>query len=563
MPYEYKEYLLNCSDEKFVLLHEILSLHGIKTNGVCSGRGSCGKCIVEVVGGVVSPLDPIERTSLSAEQLEKGCRLACYCKVKGQVKIKIPQAENNIKATGNNYLLENYKDSCLSLKSESNQAEVYYCDKLIAVKDNYENRSLYFAAVDIGTTAITVAVVDVLKNKQVSAKTAVNPQVEFGSDVMSRIQNAAQDNNALHRMSNLCIKTINDLIKQNCCATGIDSNDIYACSIAANSVMTHILFNVNPESLGKYPYLPVFKTQPEISAKKLNIDINHDGIVLCMPLISSYIGGDILAGIIATELYNQKSPGLLIDFGTNGEMVLANNKHLYACSAAMGPALEGMGIQCGMLAAAGAINTVKADKDGQILYTTIGDTMPRGLCGSGLLDLISLLVQKGIVNYRGRLSNENQVLKSESGSKELMTDIAGKRRFTIATNNDNQDIYVTQNDIRQVQMIKASVVSGIHILLDKVGLRPRDINKVYIAGGFGNSLNPESLIRLGFFPQDWLSKIEFAGNTSLIGASKCLLSRKIKNQTDYIYDKITCYQLSDNEDFNNIFIRQMYFKPQK
>jgi len=352
-----------------------------------------------------------------------------------------------------------------------------------------------------------------------------------------------QEENGLGKLQEVIIEKINELIEE-LIGKKFNRDDIYNLNIAANTTMLHILAGVNPESIAKAPYKATFLDKIDLRPKELNIDINPKGIITLLPSISSYVGADIVAGIVAIDISKYQSV-IFIDIGTNGEMVLLKDGKLYSTSTAAGPALEGMNISCGMRAESGAIEKFKLDENFNISYSTIGETKARGICGSGLLDITSNLIKTGILEPSGRFSK-----KLPENIKEKFRD----KKFYIT-----EDIYISQKDIRQIQLAKGAIASGITMLLKEVDDSIENIEHAIIAGSFGYHLKEESIRTVGIIPNGFKGDIKFVGNSSVEGAKLSLLNKdKLLEMMD-VKDRVEVVDLSSKDYFQKYFIEALNF----
>ena len=327
-------------------------------------------------------------------------------------------------------------------------------------------------------------------------------------------------------------------------------NAISEYVIAANCTMTHMALGVDARSIGVSPYKPAFTEGQDVSAASLGLPGKQGANVHFLPQVSGYIGGDIVAGAYVCELFDKKDISLFIDIGTNGELVLSNKGKMISCSCAAGPALEGMNIECGMPALSGAIEEITV-KGGNVSYKTIDDAVPCGICGSGILDALSVLIEQGIIKKTGAFNKAEDcgeygrfVTKDETGY-----------RFGIADN-----VYMSQKDVRQVQLAKGAILSGITALLNKAGIKAEDVDEVLIAGQFGAHLKEDSLITSGIIPKECRGKIRYVGNTSKTGAYMALMSVKARNGMELLAKNIDYFELAEVKDYEGLFVGSMSFR---
>ncbi len=388
--------------------------------------------------------------------------------------------------------------------------------------------------IDIGTTSMVFYWVDLKTGGIVNTTSVTNPQGRFGADVISRIGHCANEG-GLEELQKVLIDAINkELIKleEN---EGIINSDIVKVTISANTTILHLLLGIDPTPLALYPFTPAFTDYKIVAAKKLGIDINEQGGIHLLPSISAYVGADIVSGISSIAPRNEIKNYLFIDIGTNGEMAVVTPNEIFCCATAAGPAFEGANIKCGMGAFDGAISEYSDNG-----YKTVGNDKPIGICGSGLIDIIATLVNNGTISMDGVLT-EDFVLadKNHSGNGE--------------------NIILTPRDVREVQLAKSAIMSGIKILIDKAGLTYNDIDALYLAGGFGNYLNPDNAMRIGLLPMELADRIIPVGNTSGAGAVLHLLSEDFNDVLKSTVEKSQNIELSEHPDFEMEYAMNMYF----
>lgn len=462
----------------------------------CGGKGTCGKCKVIVNG-----------------EEESACRIYVHT------------------------------DIVVQLPKEKEQKILSYGISMEEQTDKEIEGTLI--AIDLGTTTVVCYLLD--KNgKELAVASMANPQSAYGADVISRMQ-AALDG----KQSELCCRIregLTELIQKVCRKSQTDASLIQRIVVVGNPCMQQLLLDISPENLTKVPFAPVL-TQMQILPAKQILPICPNGIFLVVPDISGYVGADTIGCILATKLYEQKGYHLLIDIGTNGEMVLGNSTSMVACATAAGPALEGASIHFGMRGSAGAIDQVEW-KNNKVKVHTIGEGTARGICGSGLIDAVALLLQLGILNKRGRLGTGAQFPQFAKYLKE----IEGERCFFLT-----DKIYLTQGDIRQVQLAKGAIAAGIELMIKQCAITLEEIEEVLLAGAFGSYIRPESACRIGLFPPILLSKIRAIGNGAGSGAKLLAGSKSSWKLTELLTEKITFLELASLPDFQRSFGRNTKF----
>jgi uncharacterized 2Fe-2S/4Fe-4S cluster protein (DUF4445 family) len=600
---------------------EALERAGINIDTPCGGKGICGKCNILINKGITTATS-IEEELLSEEEIKKGFRLACQAKLFKDSIIKVPSeirldfkrvfssnSKGDIHRTKNNFSLESnlkkvfldlekpslddqrpdwerIKDG-LSLKKIENisnlkisiqilkkipilirksdfKITVTICnDEIIDLESGNTAKKSYGIAFDIGTTTVVGYLIDLGSGEELSAVAKTNPQVIHGDDVISRIGFAQQSKGGLEKLQKEVVNTLNEIIRETTQKAKIDKCNIYEAVIVGNTCMHHLFLGLNPSYIAPSPYIPVIKESLSLKAKDIpGLSLNPAANIYMLPNISAFVGADILAGILSTSMWREDKTVLFVDLGTNGEVVLGLKKKLWACSVAAGPAFEGSRISSGMRAAEGAIDKVKIDNK-FITYKVIEDGKVRGICGSGLIDLIAELLKLGLINKSGKfidreegnseLSEEirKRIIKGQKGNKFLL--VKGKET------ENGKPIYLTQRDIREVQLAKAAIFAGIKILLKEVNIPLEDIQEIFLAGAFGNFIDKKSAVRIGLLPNLSLKKIESVGNAAGRGAEITLCSNKMRELSQEISKKIKYVELSSHPDFQEEFIKAIIF----
>jgi len=555
------------------LLIDVIRKNGFKLETPCNSNGICGKCKVKIYGIKSEPKDEEKKFLTNANE-----RLACITKIEEDITVEfLTNEKEDLKTINQGYSIDvdinsrlrkkkfqnvkkaeykcsvectsfNIKDMDIIKKigdlrkyQEENLYVVTFEDTIIDLFN--ENKNILGIALDIGTTGISAYLLDLENGDILNKASTLNPQTTFGGDVISRISFTMQEENGLDKLQEVIIEKINELIEE-LIGKKFNRDDIYNLNIAANTTMLHILAGVNPESIAKSPYKATFLDKIDLRPKELNIDINPKGIITLLPSISSYVGADIVAGIVAIDISKYQSV-IFIDIGTNGEMVLLKDGKLYSTSTAAGPALEGMNISCGMRAESGAIEKFELDENFNVSYSTIGGAKAKGICGSGLLDITSNLIKTGILEPSGRFSKN-----LPENIKEKFRD----KKFYIT-----EDVYISQKDIRQIQLAKGAIASGITMLLKEVDDSIENIEHAIIAGSFGYHLKEESIRTVGILPNGFKGDIKFVGNSSVEGAKLSLLNKdKLLEMMD-IKDRVEVVDLSSKDYFQKYFIEALNF----
>ncbi len=580
--------------------------NGINIPSICNGEKLCGKCIIKILEGNVPPTH-IETKFFSDIEIKDGLRLACKTKVRDNISVLVLNEEEvesiKILTTGletpvtpkneitkiqikfNKPSLDNLKpySECLlqSLPEEYNNLSISFdllkdmssiLDKdnenyFLVIKDgeilNIETQEQknYGLAFDIGTTTIVGLLVDLDTGKTVKVASRTNPQVVAGADVITRINYSINENDGLTKLQKLVISAINEIINELCINMNYDSNDIYSIALAGNAVMNHLLLGINPKSMAFAPYVPVYHFISDIKAKNLSLNINPSASVYILPNISGFVGGDIVALILAHKLLETEKITLGIDIGTNGEIVVGSKKRLLCCATAAGPAFEGGHITFGMRAANGAIDSVSIEGD-KILYHVIGNVNPKGICGTGLIDLIAALLEIGIIDETGRIVSPDEIDSVALPFKNRIRENGSQYEFVLVFKEEiknGNDIVLKQQDVRELQLAKGAISAGYSVLLSELGLEEKDIDEVLIAGAFGSYIKKESAMRIGLLPKISLDKVKSIGNSSSIGAKQYLVSDTKRKESIEIVKNTEYIELCLRPDFQEKFMDSMIF----
>ncbi|MBI5124042.1 MAG: DUF4445 domain-containing protein [Candidatus Omnitrophica bacterium] len=416
---------------------------------------------------------------------------------------------------------------------------------IISIEPGDTSGANFAFAFDIGTTTVVGQLIDLNKKDILGTRIAFNKQASWGSDVITRIIYASNPE-GLQKLNAAVCDNINEIIEDLAAAHSVSLSDIYGVVCAGNMTMMHLLLKIDPTNIRKAPYIPTTSVFETMAAPETGIEINPRGIVSFLPGVTTYIGGDIVSGVLACGLAEDEDISLLIDIGTNGEIVLGNREWMMGAAASAGPAFEGSGLECGMKAVKGAIQKVEIDKDLNVKVSTIGDVTAKGICGSGYVDLLCQMLKRGVVGRDGKINRDmksKRIKKTEIGCK-----------FTVA-----EGVVITDDDIENLKRSKGAIYSAIISLLNKVEKKLEDIKKIYIAGGFGNYLNIENAIFIGLLPDTARSKYEFIGNSSLAGARMSLLSHDALMKTYEIYKNITYLDLSSEPNYMNEYVASLFF----
>jgi uncharacterized 2Fe-2S/4Fe-4S cluster protein (DUF4445 family) len=408
-------------------------------------------------------------------------------------------------------------------------------------------------ACDLGTTTICCSLIDGETGEILASASGFNRQIKCGEDIISRIH-YAQKPGRLEELRRLAAATINALVDQAARAAGISADDIYLASVAGNTTMTHLLLGLEPRYIREEPYTPTVGRVPLLRGRDVGLRMNPEGAVTCAPAVGSYVGGDITAGLLATPiLRGADQVSLFIDAGTNGEIVVGNRDWLVTCACSAGPAFEGGGTKCGLPATVGAIEEIRLSADAAPDYSVIGGGLPKGLCGSGLVDLLAELFVHGFIDRQGKLDAERvgRRLWRSDGQTGFVVEEA-ERSFR------GKPIVITERDIVNLIRSKGAIFSACSLLLKKVGLDFGALDAVYIAGGFGRHLDAENAVRIGLLPDIGRDRFHYLGNTSLLGASLILLSAKNLALVEEVAQRMTYLELNAEPGYMNEYTGALF-----
>ena len=425
--------------------------------------------------------------------------------------------------------------------------------EIVSVEPGETSDRNYGIALDVGTTTLSAQLINLNTKKVLGTKASYNKQAAFGSDVITRIVYASEKG-GLEKLHHAVIDNINLIIQELAQEHNVHLNNINALICAGNTTMSHLVLQVDPTFIRREPYVSTANYVPVIRAAEAGIKINPRGLLACVSGVSTYVGGDITAGVLACGLNRAEKLTLLIDIGTNGEIVLGNKDWMVSCAASAGPAFEGSGLRCGMRATEGAIQRVEISKGGKVKLVTIGKAGPLGICGSGYIDCLAELFTRGIINRSGMFTEgvSSPRLKSTKEGGEFILvfkEDAGLKR----------DIVITETDIENLKRSKAAIYAASQTLLKKLNLSFRDIQQFYIAGGFGTYLDIDKAITIGLLPDLKRDKFSFIGNSSLVGSREILLSDGAKQEAEKIAGKMTYVELSVESAYMDEYISALFF----
>ena len=426
-----------------------------------------------------------------------------------------------------------------------------HCIEILSLEPGDSCAENYGIACDIGTTTIATQLVDLRSGSILGVEASHNQQARYGEDVISRMIFAC-GRGGLSPIHHAVIDSVNTLIDTLLEKHGVEASNVTALTAAGNTTMTHLFLGLEPCTIRLEPYIPTANFLPTAFADELNLRVHPRAVVSCVPGVSSYVGGDITAGVLASGISNSPKISALIDIGTNGEIVIGNNEWLVCCSASAGPAFEGSGTKCGMRATRGAIQKVKIERE-KVAYETIGEAKVRGICGSGLIDSIAEL-------YRNRIIDPNGKFPTDSSSSRVREN-DGDMEFVLATGEETEtgkDVVISEDDISNLIKSKGAILAAIRVLLNSVGMSFGDLERIFVAGGFGNYLDVEKAIFIGLLPDLPPERVQFIGNSSLTGARMALLSRHAFARADTLARQMTYFELSVDPKFYDEFVAALF-----
>lgn len=574
----------------------------------CGGKGRCGKCKVLFQTGAPAPT-PAEVDRLTETELAEGYRLGCLAVPNHSAIIHIPNGAKSAKILAHgtsrqvdikpNILKKHAivdSPSVEDLRSDLSRVldalqagetpalpanlslpmlkllgssirdarfdvtGVFSGGDLIAIESGDTTAECYGIAIDIGTTTLAAYLMDLCSGKQVAAASAINPQTMVGDDVVSRIAYSGEAD-GLTKLQTSVVSELNSLIAGLVEDTGISLDRIYEATIVGNTCMTHLFLGIDPVNLAQAPYVPVVSRNICVHAGEVGLNIHPCGQVFVLPNIAGYVGADTVGVISATGLYLDDKITLAVDIGTNGEIVLGSRNRLLACSTAAGPAFEGAHIEFGMRAADGAIDGVWLD-EGKLGFSTVGNEKAVGICGSGLLDAVVCMVEAGIVESTGRIVDPEEVPAKFADLKDRLREGERGNEFILVRAEESgigQPIVITQRDVREVQLAKGAISAGIHSLMDRLGVTLDQIDRVLLAGAFGNYVKKESAVAAGMLPDVPLAKVHSVGNAAGEGAKLALISTDVRSQAQSISEEVEYVELTTDPGFQERFAEALMF----
>jgi uncharacterized 2Fe-2S/4Fe-4S cluster protein (DUF4445 family) len=578
-------------------LFDAASWNGIAIDSTCGGHGTCKKCKVRIADGsvAVSSVDP---RAFTPDELRAGWRLACRAPALEDLVVDVPPLQTRPKAAlvgvGRHVILRPaVQKRYLELAEPSMEDQLSDVERVLAAMDDVElrvplavartiGRTLresdfrvtavlcddalidvepgdtserrFAIAFDLGTTTVVANLLDLETGQPAAVRSTLNRQQPFGADVISRISATMIEPEALETLRTRAHETLEELTAEVCEEAGVAREEVYEIAVTGNVTMIQLALGIDPEPLSMAPFIIAARQLPPAAAADFGVRVHPRAPAVLFPALGAYVGGDIVAGLLATGLTLDRRLRLFIDVGTNSEIALGSSARALCTAAPAGPAFEAAQIRCGMRAADGAIEGVKI-RDGEVELSVIGDVEPSGICGSGLVDAVAELVDAGLLDHSGKFVDADGPLAARQ------VKIGEERVFVLEWRGDDPaaSIFLSQRDIRELQFAKASIATGWTILCRELGVAPEDVAQVLLAGSFGSYLSAASAVRIGLVPKLPLTRIVSAGNVAGEGAKIVALSVQERAAAVAILDEVEYVELSGRADFNDLFIDQLAF----
>ena len=582
---------------------------GLPIDSTCGAKGTCGKCKVRILCGH-NGATAADRRVFNEAELADGWRLSCRSEAQSDVVCEVPRLMGNPKAAlmgfdrhvilnanvhkvpltltppsledqrsdfsrirdalaPEGYEVEASLNALRQLpsllrKSQWQVTAVVVGHELVSVEGGDTSGRSFGLAFDIGTTTVVGTLLDLNSGAPVAVSSALNRQAVHGADVISRISHTMLNESGLSQLNEAIVGTMNGLIAQLLQEGQVAPHEVYEVVTAGNATMQHLFLGADPEPIGLEPFIPVVEEMVQTSAQEVGLAILPQAQVHCLPYLGAYVGADLVAGLLATGLAQNEGVRLLVDVGTNGEIILGSVERTVATAAPAGPAFEGAQIQDGMRASDGAIEAVTITRDG-ISLQVIGDVPPIGLCGSGLLDAVAQLRLCGLMLPSGRF------VKADEAFDLVVPDLAkriitarddGRRSFVLAWGEDSgsgKPIVLTQRDVRELQFAKGSIAGGIDVVMRELGIEAEELVEIYLAGSFGSYINPQSARIIGLVPAVPVERIKAVGNAAGEGAKIALLSFRERQVARSLPQIVEYHELSGRGDFNDSFLAVLQF----
>jgi len=581
---------------------------GVDIEATCGGRGRCTSCRVKFAAGIVPPPTIMDELQLGDALVREGYRLSCQCRVtdpitvhasppvddqsfqilgaerpslpvridagvtKTLVHVSLPTEEHHqtsdleallavVGGTPSDCAPDVIRTLPQALREHGGEATVAsFGSRILSVEPGDTHLLAFGLAVDVGTTSVVTSLMELASGEQLASVSSLNPQAVFGGDLMSRIAFAQFDAGNLRKLQTRIIGLLNQHIEQVCRDSGVLAKWIYKVAIVGNTCMHHMLLGIDPSYVGLAPYAPVMRHPLTLAARELYLKVNPEARVCLLPIVAGFVGADAVGVALATRMDESSEIRIAVDIGTNGEVLLGSREHLWGCSAPAGPALEGAQIRHGMRAALGAIDRVSFDGRDLTLHT-IGEAAAQGICGSGLIDAIAVLLDASVIDWTGLIDLDHLDRLPLALAARVIK--RGDERAVILAHpgehGATQELLLTQDDVRQVQLCKGAIASGAAMLQRIAGVPEDKVAELMLAGGFGNYLSIASAIRIGLIPAVPESKVRYVGNAALLGAQLALLSETERQHAEQIARHIEHVSLAAHPDFQDVFVDCMNF----
>jgi uncharacterized 2Fe-2S/4Fe-4S cluster protein (DUF4445 family) len=584
-------------------IFDAASWNGVAIDSTCGGHGTCRKCKVQVLRGD-APVSNVDPRAFSAQELRDGWRLACRAPAREDLVVHVPPLQTRPKAAlvgvGRHVILrpavvkryveldepsmedqrsdvQRLLDAIEDLEphvsldlvrklggvmrsSDFKVTAVIVDEEMIDVEPGDTSARRHAIAFDLGTTTVVGTLLDLESGQPVAVASRLNRQQPFGGDVISRISATMMDDDALGELRSRAQQTMAELAAEVCEEAGVARDEVYEITVCGNVTMMQLALGIDPEPLSMAPFVVASHDLPPARASDFGVGVHPRAPAFVFPSLGAYVGGDIVAGLLATGLTRDRRIRLFIDVGTNSEIALGSNERVLATAAPAGPAFEAAQIRCGMRAAEGAIEGVRIEDDALELQV-IGDAEPQGICGSGLVDCVAELVRAGLLDRSGRFVLDEDAAQLSPRLAQRLTKIGEERVFVLQRRGEDpaESVFLSQRDVRELQFAKASIATGWNILLREFGIEPGDIQQVLLAGSFGAYLSPASAVRIGLVPRLALPRIVSAGNVAGEGAKIVALSHRERAEARSIVREVQYVELSGRQDFNDLFVDQLAF----
>lgn len=591
-----------------VTVWEALQNTDVDLEGDCGGLGRCGKCKIRVISAI-KPASDGEKALLEDGELTTGVRLACRTRLATDLQVDVEESAysvdyNQILKVGTRPTVQIdpiVEQRIVTSSLDVNDDEIAYLEKiklmlgpqyadleasakclralpakmersdfegvatvhrnrLLALQDWSQVGHRYGLVFDLGTTTLVGKLVGLIDGQEVAAVSCLNTQIKYGTDLIARLKFVKERPGGLQELQNMLSRDLNRIVAKLTQVGGLDRDDILIAVVAGNTTMQHLFLGVPPLSIAQAPFAPVFTDGVIVEAAHVGLRLHPEATLYVMPMKSGYVGGDLLGVILASGAADQEHDIVLgLDLGTNGEIFLGNRRRMLTCATAAGPAFEGARINNGSIARTGAIEGLRI-QDEQLIHRVISNTKPRSLCGSGLVDLVAVLLHAGVTDHEGLIRAPHEHVPEFLASR--IVNRGDVNAFLVVPGEDSYNgkpVVLTQKDVREVQLAKGAIAAGINVLLEEMGLEVGQIDRIFLAGALGNYVNVFSAMRLGLLPKVDPNMVTHLGNAATTGAEMVLLSKEYWNKARKLRSHLEHAELSTHPQFNDFFIRELDF----